>query len=216
MSLHQNHMIKGLSCRQEARLQIISLLLSMVLTYTCAIFKTTKNNKTLHQFCGSLYIKKWARRTSSAGALAACGSTLSSAKYGSISRSERSGTWDVFLALLWACVLAQVEEWAIMHQGGPEFVAWVYVRVSVWFPYHYGCCKWHRLMSDHTDELKLPYVIYIEFHWHLRLPTSLSHSKSRLPSCFTILGGFQGYKGPGSYLSYKMEMCYLCDHCLQR
>src|SRR5882757_7926742 len=55
MSLHPNHMIKGLSCRQEARLQIISLLLSMVLTYTCAIFKTTKNNKTLHQFCGSLY-----------------------------------------------------------------------------------------------------------------------------------------------------------------
>src|SRR6266404_5826616 len=55
MSLHPNHMIKGLSCRQEARLQIISLLLSMVLTYTCAIFKTTKNHKTLHQFCGSLY-----------------------------------------------------------------------------------------------------------------------------------------------------------------
>ena len=55
MSLHPNHMIKGLSCRQEARIQIISLLLSMVLTYTCAIFKTTKNNKTLHQFCGSLY-----------------------------------------------------------------------------------------------------------------------------------------------------------------
>src|SRR6266404_4683451 len=55
MSLHQNHMIKGLSCRQEARLQITSLLLSMVLTYTCAIFKTTKTNKTLHQFCGSLY-----------------------------------------------------------------------------------------------------------------------------------------------------------------
>src|SRR5882762_10184441 len=55
MSLHPNHMIKGLSCRQEARLQIISLLLSMVLTYTCAIFKTTKINKTLHQFCGSLY-----------------------------------------------------------------------------------------------------------------------------------------------------------------
>src|SRR6266404_6346962 len=56
MSLHPNHMIKGLSCRQEARLQIISLLLSMVLTYTCATFKTTKNNKTLHQFCGSLYV----------------------------------------------------------------------------------------------------------------------------------------------------------------
>src|SRR6266404_4688733 len=56
MSLHPNHMIKGLSCRQEARLQIISLLLSMVLTYTCAIFKTTKHHKTLHQFCGSLYM----------------------------------------------------------------------------------------------------------------------------------------------------------------
>src|SRR6267378_522894 len=55
MSLHPNHMIKGLSCRQEARLQIILLLLSMVLTYTCAIFKTTKTHKTLHQFCGSLY-----------------------------------------------------------------------------------------------------------------------------------------------------------------
>src|SRR5882762_11591484 len=56
MRLHLNHMIKGLSCRQEARLQIISLLLSMVLTYTCAIFRTTKNHKTLHQFCVSLYI----------------------------------------------------------------------------------------------------------------------------------------------------------------
>src|SRR6266404_3278595 len=55
MSLHPNHMIKSLSCRQEARLQIILLLLSMVLTYTCAIFKTTKTHKTLHQFCGSLY-----------------------------------------------------------------------------------------------------------------------------------------------------------------
>src|SRR6267378_7161531 len=55
MGLHPNHMIKGLSCIQEARLQIISLLLSMVLTYTCAIFKTTKGHKTLHQFCGSLY-----------------------------------------------------------------------------------------------------------------------------------------------------------------
>src|SRR6266404_5708192 len=55
MSLHPNHMIKGLSCRQEARLQIISLLLNMVLTYTCAIFKTTKTYKTLHQFYGSLY-----------------------------------------------------------------------------------------------------------------------------------------------------------------
>src|SRR6266404_7852091 len=29
----------------------------MVLTYTCAIFKTTKGHKTLHQFCGSLYVK---------------------------------------------------------------------------------------------------------------------------------------------------------------
>src|SRR6266404_4829947 len=56
MSLHPNHMIKSLSCRQEARLQIILLLLSMVLTYTCAIFKTTKTHKTLHQFCGSLYV----------------------------------------------------------------------------------------------------------------------------------------------------------------
>jgi len=27
----------------------------MFLTYTCAIFKITKNHKTLHQFCGSLY-----------------------------------------------------------------------------------------------------------------------------------------------------------------
>ena len=41
--------------RQEARLQIISPWLSMFLTYTCAIFKITKNHKTLHQFCGSLY-----------------------------------------------------------------------------------------------------------------------------------------------------------------
>src|SRR6266404_7256901 len=55
MSLHPNHMIKGLSCRQEERLQIISLLLSMGLTYTCAIFKSTKHPQTLHQFCGSLY-----------------------------------------------------------------------------------------------------------------------------------------------------------------
>src|SRR6266404_5560362 len=62
MSLHLNHMIKGLSCMQEARLQIITLLLSMVLTYTCAIFKTTKTHKTLHQFCGSLYAQKWRER----------------------------------------------------------------------------------------------------------------------------------------------------------
>jgi len=28
----------------------------MVLTYTCAIFKTMKDHKTLHQFCGSMYV----------------------------------------------------------------------------------------------------------------------------------------------------------------
>ena len=56
MSLHPNHMIKCVSCRKEARLQLISLWLSMGLTYTCAIFKTTKHHQTLHQFCGSLYV----------------------------------------------------------------------------------------------------------------------------------------------------------------
>src|SRR6267378_8126465 len=55
MGLHPNHVIYGLFCRQEAELQIISPLLSMILTYTCAVLNAMKNNKTLQQFCGSLY-----------------------------------------------------------------------------------------------------------------------------------------------------------------
>src|SRR6266404_2562276 len=56
MGLHLNHVIYGLFCRQEAELQIISPLLSIILTYTCAVLDTMKNNKTLQRFCGSLYI----------------------------------------------------------------------------------------------------------------------------------------------------------------
>src|SRR6266404_7760244 len=56
MGLHPNHVIYGLFCRQEAELQIISPSLSIILTYTCAVLNTMKNNKTLQQFCGSLYV----------------------------------------------------------------------------------------------------------------------------------------------------------------
>ena len=59
MGLHPNHVIYGLFCRQEAELQIISPLLSIILTYTCAVLNTMKNNKTLQWFCGSLYILFW-------------------------------------------------------------------------------------------------------------------------------------------------------------
>src|SRR5882757_5069350 len=55
MGLHPNHVIYGLFCRQEAELQIISPLLSIILTYTCAVLNAMKNNKTLQWFCGSLY-----------------------------------------------------------------------------------------------------------------------------------------------------------------
>ncbi len=55
MGLHPNHVIYGLFCRQEADLQIISSILSIFLTYTCAVLNAMKNNKTLQQFCGSLY-----------------------------------------------------------------------------------------------------------------------------------------------------------------
>ena len=57
MGLHPNHVIYGLFCREEAELQIISPLLSIILTYTCAVLNAMKNNKTLQRFCGSLYIK---------------------------------------------------------------------------------------------------------------------------------------------------------------
>ena len=53
MGLHPNHVIYGLFCRQEAELQIISPLLSIILTYTCAVLNAMKNNKTLQQFCGA-------------------------------------------------------------------------------------------------------------------------------------------------------------------
>src|SRR5882762_6321763 len=56
MGLHPNHIIYGLCCRQESELQIISPSLSIILTYTCAVLNTMKNNKTLQQFCGSLYV----------------------------------------------------------------------------------------------------------------------------------------------------------------
>ncbi len=56
MGLHTNHVIYGLFCRQEAELQIMSTLLSIILTYTCAVLNTMKNNKTLQWICGSLYI----------------------------------------------------------------------------------------------------------------------------------------------------------------
>src|SRR6267378_2092450 len=55
MGLHPNHVIYGLFCREEAELQIISPLLSIILTYTCAVLNAMKNNKTLQRFCGSLY-----------------------------------------------------------------------------------------------------------------------------------------------------------------
>ena len=56
MGLHPNHVIYGLFCRQEAELQLMSTLLSIILTYTCAVLNTMKNNKTLQWFCGSLYM----------------------------------------------------------------------------------------------------------------------------------------------------------------
>ncbi len=58
MGLHPNHVIYGLFCRQEAELQIMSTLLSIILTYTCAVLNTMKNKKTLQRFCGSLYTSR--------------------------------------------------------------------------------------------------------------------------------------------------------------
>src|SRR6266404_4624868 len=58
MGLHPNHVIYGLFCRQEAGLQIMSTLLSIIITYTCAVLNAMKNNKTLQRFCGSLYMPR--------------------------------------------------------------------------------------------------------------------------------------------------------------